>query len=400
MINQFWSLNARLNQAAALSGNVSIGAPLIAAAQLALLGVILTQAVPTTTMPWAGPAIAAMCVSVVFMVFSVQYGFWAVSYWNTPAEQLDWYPGAKVDLKQLTLQRVTMAHTQRLFRVIGAIAEWLFRVGVLFFLAGLACLLVPPSTASPQAAAIEHNIGVADWRDVAFWIVVGAFVLELTWISTSLLANMLVTAIARLNRGRPSHGSVRRASIRVAGRLTRLLWVIGRPFMPTRWKERYIAIERPDVASIQALLEETELPPEGLEAAVRRLPQEWGVEQVEWNNDKSVSIDKDLQGHVWTDWPWGLFTVGEQVTVVHPFGAIQGGAAELSERMTTIADYMSQRRRRGRLNHERLKSVTLHLDHLVKDAPRPAHCICPPLPPNPAGPNNGADTTKPTTADA
>jgi hypothetical protein len=168
------------------------------------------------------------------------------------------------------------------------------------------------------------------------------------------------------------------AAVKAIGVLRDLLWFISKPFFPTRWNGPYIPLDRPDSHTVQALLDRIGELPQEAAAELARQPREWGDDRVEWRDDKSVILPTGLLlGRVWTDWPWGVFTIDRDITVIHPFGATQGDASEVRERMHAIRGYLSKRRHRGRVNHDRLDAVVLHLDHLVDDAPKMMTCrIC------------------------
>ncbi len=159
------------NPATALGGYISSGAPLVAGFELAAIVLVLTDQHVAHYVPLAGPAIAAMTGSAALMVSSIRYGFWAVSYWTTPAERLMWDPAAVVSLESLMRQRFMLAGRMVNFQKLRARAEHLFEVGLIIFLLAIAMMLIP-----------DHwRASGTGWRWAAVVLAGFAFLVHLAW---------------------------------------------------------------------------------------------------------------------------------------------------------------------------------------------------------------------------
>ncbi len=159
------------NLANALAGYVSSGAPLVAGFELAAIVLLLTGDGIADHVPLEGPAVLAMVVSVMLMVFSIRYGFWAVSYWTTPAERVMWHPAALINDEALDGERYALDGRLEYFRALRNRAEHLFQLGIMAFLLAIALMLVP---------ARWHAASVG-WRWAAFGAAGLAIVVHVLW---------------------------------------------------------------------------------------------------------------------------------------------------------------------------------------------------------------------------
>ena len=159
------------NPAGALSGYVGAGAPLVAGFELAALVLLILSPGVAADVPLIGPVMVAMVTSAALLVFSIRYGFWAVSYWTTPAERLMWDPAAVVADLPLQRQRRLLAGRMLEFGKLRGRAEHLFQIGIFVFLIAVALLLVPDRW---------HSSG-ADWRWAAASVAGLAGLVHLLW---------------------------------------------------------------------------------------------------------------------------------------------------------------------------------------------------------------------------
>jgi hypothetical protein len=166
-----WSRPDDPNLATALAGYVGSGAPLVAGFELAGIVLLLTTEKLQQHIPLAGPATVAMVASVMVLLFSIRYGFWAVSYWTTPDERMMWNPAAMVDDDQLRFERFLLAQRLALFRKLKDRSEHLFQLGIAIFMLGIVLILVPHRVA----------ISFVTWRWAAMWLAVAALAVHLFW---------------------------------------------------------------------------------------------------------------------------------------------------------------------------------------------------------------------------
>jgi hypothetical protein len=380
MTGQFWHRPQYPNQVAALAGYVGTGAPLVAAFELGAIALILTQSASPQLMPLVGAGIAAMCASVACMIFAVLYGFWAVSYWNGPGDRLAWNPAAAADLDQLHRERENLAHHQHLFRLTGAIAERLFQVGLLFFLLALLLLLIPPSATSrtkpPSAAAptLINGVGVSGWRVVGAWIIGVALALELLWVLLAVLRGRLAKLSWWLAYGiKPSKSKSRQRTLSCLMGLEKIVWHLGKPFNPNRWRAPYVPIDRPQTADMQAVFGNVERLDTALAMAVQREPAEWGAGRARWTAPDSVGLGgKPLESQMWADWPWAIASSNGDFIVIHPLGVIEGKPDRVHQRLEVLYQYFNGKSRKDK----RSRDILRHLDHLVAGEPADDCPIC------------------------
>jgi hypothetical protein len=170
-VTQLWAEPEDPNLAAALGGYVGAGAPLVAGFELAAVVLMLSSTNVAQDFPLVGPAVVAMVLSAAFMVFSIRYGFWAVSYWTTPAERLMWNPAAVIDMAPLDRERRRLAGRMAYFRTLRRRANNLFELGLIVFLAAVALMLIPDRW---------HAQGPG-WRWAAAGVAVLALVIHVVW---------------------------------------------------------------------------------------------------------------------------------------------------------------------------------------------------------------------------
>jgi hypothetical protein len=319
------------------------------------------------------------------MIFSILYGFWAVSYWNGPGDRLAWNPAAAADLDQLHRERENLAHHQHLFRVTGTLAERLFQVGLLFFLTALLLLLVPPSTSpgtrpsSAAAPTLMNGVGVSGWRVVGACVVGLALALEVLWVVLAVLRRCLEKLEWRLLYGiKPTESKWRRQQrkviLRWLVRLEKTVWHAGRPFSPNRWRAPYVPIDRPHDADVQAVFGDVGWLRTDLSAAVQQQPAEGEAKRANWIASHSVKLDgRPLEGQQYADWPWALASGTGALTVIHPLGVIEGKPDRVRLRLEVLEQYFTGKTRRDK----RSRRVLRHLDHLAAGESRACDCpIC------------------------
>jgi hypothetical protein len=379
MTGQFWQRPQYPNQVAALAGYVGTGAPLVAAFELGAIALILTQPQSPQLMPLAGAGIAAMCASVACMIFSILYGFWAVSYWNGPGDRLAWNPAAAADLGQLHRERENLAHHQHLFRLTGAIAERLFQVGLLFFLLALLLLLVPPPArpgkqSSTVTPTLVNGVGVSGWRVVGAWVIGLALALEVLWVVLAVLRGRLAELRWWLAYGiKPTESKSRQRILRCLAVLEKIVWHLGKPFSPNRWRAPYVPIDRPQTADMRAVFGNAEGLATDLAIAVQQEPAEWPVDRARWTTPDSVNFGgKPLGGQMWADWPWALASDNADLIVIHPLGVIEGRPDRVRRRLEVLEQYFNGKSRRDKRSRRALR----HLDHLVAGKPADDCPIC------------------------
>jgi hypothetical protein len=246
-VTPLWPEPKDPNPAGALSGYVGAGAPLVAGFELAALVLLIVSPDVTGDVPLIGPVTVAMVTSAALLVFSIRYGFWAVSYWTTPAERLMWDPAAVVADPPLKRQRQLLAGRMREFDKLRRRAEHLFQVGIFVFLLAVALLLVPDRW---------HASGT-DWRWAAASVAGLAALVHLLWSAGNWLHNRngrLYDKLTTRSNGpgdRPARRAARRAA-RVArwdARLVRFLVILWPPASDAKIPEPV----RPDGASLKGL---------------------------------------------------------------------------------------------------------------------------------------------------
>lgn len=220
-VKSLWSEPQDPNPASALSGYVGAGAPLVAGFELAALVLLIVSPGVAVNVPLVGPVMVAMVTSAALLVFSIRYGFWAVSYWTTPAERLMWDPAAIVAVESLKLQRRLLAGRIQEFGKLRRRSEHLFQVGIFVFLIAVALVLVPG----------QWHASGADWRWAAVGVAGLAGLVHLLWSAGNWRHLHNVRVYDKLTAKNTGARQARRAARvqRRDGRLVRYLAVLWPP---------------------------------------------------------------------------------------------------------------------------------------------------------------------------
>lgn len=250
VVTQLWAEPEHPNLATALGGYVGSGAPLIAGFELAAVVVVLVSPDVASSIPLVGPAIVAMVVSASLMVLSIRYGFWAVSYWTTPAERIMWNPAAAVRLAPLDRERRRLAARMAYFRKLRRRAEHLFEAGLIVFLVAVVLVLIPDRW---HADSASWRWAAAGWAGLMLLIhltwSVGTWLHEnlvrchqwLTKDSAQRQAAAAAKAAARPKPGRKARRSVRDLFGGLVQRtdkwLVRCLVIIWPPVRPAKYDQ-------------------------------------------------------------------------------------------------------------------------------------------------------------------
>jgi hypothetical protein len=239
-VKPLWKEPQDPNPAGALGGYVGAGAPLVAGFELAALVLLIVSPGVGADVPLVGPVMVAMVTSAALLVFSIRYGFWAVSYWTTPAERLMWDPAAIAADERLRTQRRLLAGRMLQFGHLRRRAEHLFQVGIFGFLVAVALLLVPDRW---------HASGVG-WRWAAASVAGLACLVHLLWSVGNWRHNRNARAYDRLKASSKKSGPRRADRVqRRDVRLVRFLAVLWPPARDTEVPEP----ADPDSESLQGV---------------------------------------------------------------------------------------------------------------------------------------------------
>ena len=242
-MKSLWSEPKDPNPAGALSGYVGAGAPLVAGFELAALVLLIVSPGVTTNVPLIGPVMVTMVTSAALLVFSIRYGFWAVSYWTTPAERLMWDPAAVVADLPLQRQRQLLAGRMLEFGKLRRRAEHLFQVGIFVFLVAVALLLAPD----------QWHASGTDWRWAAASVAGLAALVHLLWSAGNWRHNRNARVYNRLKtRSNGSGDRPARRAARVARRDDRLVRYLVMLWPPARDAEIPVPA-KPDGDSLKGL---------------------------------------------------------------------------------------------------------------------------------------------------
>jgi hypothetical protein len=135
-----WKRPAPLAQVELVRGFGGVAAPLLAGFSLTSIAFLLTT---RTTLPEADWVIAAFTLAAASLLSSMRYSFLVLRHSASPAERLGWFPEATIDSVSLDLERQNQAEDMTIAQYYSGIAETLYDLGRLAFLAGLTLLLVP-----------------------------------------------------------------------------------------------------------------------------------------------------------------------------------------------------------------------------------------------------------------
>lgn len=162
-----WKRPGSIGDAEAIRGMGGVVSPLLAGFALATVAVLMTSADPNKTplAPWAVLCLAAAAVAFLYVM---QYSFLAVRSGSAPSSYIDWEPEVTLQPERLERLRLEQAADRRLFTLFNRRAGWLYDVGLLLFLAGLALVVVP------------SRWGIANV--IALTVVGLAFAIEVLWI--------------------------------------------------------------------------------------------------------------------------------------------------------------------------------------------------------------------------
>lgn len=140
MADTSWQVPHPLNLAEVPRGYGGTVAPLLAGFSLAVIATLVSTSTPP---PLAGYAVLCFAVAASALLFQIQYSTQALMYAVEPAQWMAWFPAARLDYQilQRTLQK--QANSQRSFQAFYGVSGLLYQLGLIAFLAGLVCLLVP-----------------------------------------------------------------------------------------------------------------------------------------------------------------------------------------------------------------------------------------------------------------
>ena len=161
-----WKRPTSIGEGEAIKGMGGIVAPLLAGFSLATVGVLATSYDPSKT-PLATWSLLCLSSAAVAFLYVMQYSFLAVRSGSPPSSYLDWEQGAARSRDCLTRVRREQAADRRLFDIFNKRCSVLYDAGVLFFLAGLALVVVPVRWETPNVAALV--------------VLAGAFLVEFLW---------------------------------------------------------------------------------------------------------------------------------------------------------------------------------------------------------------------------
>jgi hypothetical protein len=136
-----WKRPNSIGEGEAIRGMGGIVAPLLAGFCLATIAV-LASADPTKT-PLAEWSVFCLAISGVTFLYAMQFSFLALRSGSPPSGYVDWVPDAVIRADRMATLRDEQAEDRELFRRYFARAGFFYDVGLLFFLAGLALLMVP-----------------------------------------------------------------------------------------------------------------------------------------------------------------------------------------------------------------------------------------------------------------
>jgi hypothetical protein len=176
-----WKTPTRYGSAEAVTGMGTIAAPLLAGFSLAAF--VQAFALSTRDVRYRDVAALLLLLAAVFLVMAVQATFWARQYQVTPAQLREWWDDATEPYRLEMLKNEQAQHMER-FKIWSRRTRIAFDVGLLWLLAGLTVLAIPPVSGNPPARWASVGVGAI------------AFVLELGWVITSFLPPRRSRAVA------------------------------------------------------------------------------------------------------------------------------------------------------------------------------------------------------------
>jgi hypothetical protein len=150
----------------------SVSAPLLAATSAALLTLVLSIA---DKIRWDGLALLLLMAAALAFIGSVQLTFWAKRFVVTPAELADWWPDREA-ARDGELEWEQRFHQLR-HGAWASRARWAYNAGILFLLAALPVMLLPPG----QVSHVSHA------RLAAIALACVGLIIEAVWITLASL---------------------------------------------------------------------------------------------------------------------------------------------------------------------------------------------------------------------
>jgi hypothetical protein len=157
--------------ASAVDGMGTIAAPLLAAASVALIVVVLSS---TSAFRWANASLVALVLATAAFIAATEFVFMARQYAVTPEALEAWWPDASATLRRKMLRSEQRYYLGR-FNLWASRARLAYNVAILAFSAGVTLLLVPK--------AWGH---ASDGRLAVFALAALGFGIELLWIAGTL----------------------------------------------------------------------------------------------------------------------------------------------------------------------------------------------------------------------
>jgi len=183
-IRPMWKVPGRYGYSGAIDGLGSIAAPLLAAASVMLLGLVLTLG---SSLRWSNAALPLLVASSFAFVACVQFTVWARQFIVTTSQIAEWWPsGPAIDDPELRWEQ--RFHDAR-FSVWAKRSRWAYNLGILCLLAALPVMLAPRARLSD----------IEPVRLAAIALASAALVAEAVWIGLidppewSLLSRRLLT---------------------------------------------------------------------------------------------------------------------------------------------------------------------------------------------------------------
>lgn len=313
-----WKRPRYPNEVAAVNGYAAVAAPLLAGFQLAAIVTVLTAG---NGLPFRGPAVLAMTLSLICMAGAIQYGFWATAFWSDPLARLAWDPSVRgidwqsetsrlAGVRTLQHLRLTQLAHQSQFEALATVTARLFRVGATFAGGGLVLVLLPAGLLPGPAAWAEDRAGL--WRGLS------------AGLTTLVLAVVGVLAGVGWLGGRLAGAPGRGLVGGTCRRLGRVLIRVARPLYPPAWSRPYLRCGRPSIEAVAALVSDDATRPPGLAEALLDIP----VERRAPDNREAYLTEIRCRGRAAdTSGPADTWLFGmreDDFALIHPGGVVQG----------------------------------------------------------------------------